>query len=51
VDVSRMLEIEKSVPKSISIQGQNLSAKNIDLIVFIVYSNTIKCDVLTGSRV
>jgi hypothetical protein len=50
VDVSRMLEIEKSVPKSISIQGQNLSAKAIDLIVFVSYSQTIKCDVLTGNR-
>jgi hypothetical protein len=51
VDVSRMLDIEKSVPKSISIQGQNLSAKEIDLIVFIAYRNTLKVDVLTGSRV
>jgi hypothetical protein len=51
VDVSRMLEIEKSVPKSISIQGQNLSVKAIDLIVFVAYKNQLKCDVLTGSRV
>ena len=50
VDVSRMLDIEKSVPKSISIQGQNLSAKDIDLIVFIAYKQSLKCDVLTGSR-
>jgi hypothetical protein len=46
-----MLEIEKSVPKSISIQGQNLSAKAIDLIVFIAYKQSIKCDVLSGNRV
>jgi hypothetical protein len=51
VDVSRMLEIEKSVPKSVSIQGQNLSAKAIDLIVFIAYKQSLKVDVLTGSRV
>lgn len=51
VDVSRMLEIEKSVPKSVSIQGQNLSVKNIDLIVFIAYKQQLKVDVLTGSRV
>jgi hypothetical protein len=51
VDVSRMLEIEKSVPKSVSIQGQNLSGKDIDLIVFIAYKQTLKVDVLTGSRV
>ena len=51
VDVSRMLEIEKSVPKSVSIQGQNLSAKAIDLIVFVAYKNQLKIDVLTGNRV
>ena len=50
VDVSRMLEIEKSVPKSISIQGMNLSAKAIDLIVFVAYTQSIKVDVLTGNR-
>jgi hypothetical protein len=50
VDVSRMLEIEKSVPKSISIQGINLSAKAIDLIVFVAYTQTLKVDVLTGNR-
>ena len=51
VDVSRMLEIEKSVPKSVSVQGQNLSAKAIDLIVFISYKQQLKVDVLSGSRV
>lgn len=51
VDVSRMLEIEKSVPKSVSIQGQNLSAKAIDLIVFIAYKQQLKVDVLSGNRV
>jgi hypothetical protein len=50
VDISRMLEIERSVPKSVSIQGTNLSAKAIDLIVYISYVQTIKVDVLTGSR-
>jgi len=51
VDISRMLEIERSVPKSVSIQGTNLSAKAIDLIVFVSYRQTLKIDVLTGSRV
>jgi len=51
VDISRMLDIERSVPKSVSIQGTNLSAKAIDLIVFISYRQTLKVDVLTGSRV
>lgn len=51
VDISRMLDIERSVPKSVSIQGTNLSAKAIDLIVFISYRQTLKVDVLTGNRV
>jgi len=50
VDVSRMLDVERSVPKSVSIQGQNLSAKAIDLIVFISYKQSLRVDVLTGSR-
>lgn len=49
-DISRMLEIERSVPKSVSIQGTNLSAKAIDLIVFISYKQQIKVDVLTSNR-
>jgi hypothetical protein len=50
VDISRMLDVERSVPKSVSIQGQNLSAKAVDLIVFISYKQTLRVDVLTGSR-
>ena len=50
VDVSRMLEIEEAVPKSISIQGTNLSAKAIDMIVFVSYTQKLKVDVLTGNR-
>ena len=50
VDVSRMLDVERSVPKSVSIQGQNLNAKALDLIVFISYKQTLRVDVLTGSR-
>lgn len=51
VDIGRMLDIEKSVPKSVSVQGTNLSAKAIDLIVFISYTQTLKVDVYTGNRV
>ncbi len=51
VNVSRCLEIEKKVPKSVSIQGQNMSGKAIDLIVFLAYEQTISVDVLSGSRV
>lgn len=51
VNVSRCLDIEKAVPKSVSIQGQNMSGKAIDLIVFLAYEQTISVDVLSGSRV
>jgi hypothetical protein len=51
VNVSRCLEVEASVPKSVSIQGQNMSGKAIDLIVFLVYSQSISVDVLSGARV
>jgi hypothetical protein len=51
VDVSRCLDVEKAVPKSVSIQGQNMSGKAIDLVIFLAYSQTISVDVLSGSRV
>jgi hypothetical protein len=50
-NVSRMLPVEESVPKSVQIIGQNLSARALDLFVFITYGVSIDCDVLTGSRV
>jgi hypothetical protein len=50
-NVSRMLPVEESVPKSVQIIGQNLSAKPLDLWVFITYGVSIDVDVLTGSRV
>jgi len=51
VDVSRMLPVEESVPKSIQIVGQNYSGKAIDLWAMIEYGVDISIDVLTGSRV
>lgn len=51
VNVSRCLEVEASVPKSVSIQGQNMSGKAIDLYVFLVYAQSLSVDVLSGSRV
>jgi len=51
VNVSRMLPVEESVPKSVQIIGQNQSALPIDLWVFIEYGVDISIDVLTGSRV
>jgi hypothetical protein len=50
-NVSRMLTVEESVPKSVQIIGQNLSARALDLWVFITYGVSIDCDVLTGARV
>jgi hypothetical protein len=51
VNVSRMLPVEESVPKSVQIVGQSLSPFALDLMVFIEYGCEISVDVLTGSRV
>lgn len=51
VNVERMLPVEKTVPKSVQILGQNMSSKAIDLIVFVEYENEISIDALTGARV
>jgi hypothetical protein len=51
VNIERMLPVETSVPKSIQILGQNLSAKSIDLYCFVEYGNEISIDALTGARV
>jgi hypothetical protein len=51
VDVSRMLPVEESVPKSVQIIGTNQSAKAIDLYVFVEYGVSIQIDSLTGVRV
>lgn len=51
VDVSRMLDVERAVPKSISITGQNQSAQTIDLMVFVSYGQTVSIDALSGARV
>jgi hypothetical protein len=51
VNCSRMLPVEEPVPKSVSIIGQNQSARAIDLYVFVEYGVEVAIDVLTGSRV
>lgn len=51
VNCSRMLPVEEPVPKSVSIIGQNQSAKAIDLYVFCEYGCEIRFDILTGNRV
>ena len=51
VDLSRMLPVEESVPKSIQLIGQNLSQSNIDLFCFVEYGVGTQIDALTGVRV
>jgi hypothetical protein len=51
VDLSRMLPVEESVPKSIQLIGQNLSLSNIDLFCFVEYGVGTQIDALTGVRV
>lgn len=50
-NVSRMLPVEESVPKSISCIGINQSAKEINLWCFVEYGVNINIDILTGARV
>jgi hypothetical protein len=51
VDVSRMLPVEESVPKSVQIIGTNLSQRKITLMCFIEYGCEVDIDILTGARV
>jgi len=51
VDVSRMLPVEETVPKSVQIIGQNASALAVDLMCFIEYGVSVSIDALTGARV
>lgn len=51
VDVSRMLPVEESVPKSVQVIGQNMSAQAIDIWCFIEYGVDVSIDILTGARV
>mgnify|MGYP003630346632 FL=1 len=51
VDLSRMLPVEESVPKSIQVIGQNMSGKIVDYFVFVEYGVEVSVDALTGVRV
>jgi hypothetical protein len=51
VDVSRMLPVEETVPKSVQLVGQNQAVSPIDLICFIEYGVSVSIDALTGARV
>ena len=37
-----------TIPKSVAVQGQNVSAKAVDLFVYITFKRTFKIDCLTG---
>lgn len=50
-NVSRMLPVEESVPKSISCIGINFGTKPINLWCFVEYGVNINIDILTGARV
>ena len=51
VDVSRMLPVERTVPKSISLVGTNASSQILNLYVFSEYSCSLALDILSGARV
>jgi hypothetical protein len=51
VNVSRMLPVEESVPKSVQIIGTNQSGYALDLWCFIEYGCDVSIDILSGSRV
>jgi hypothetical protein len=51
VNCGRMLPVEEAVPKSVNVLGQNMSAKPIDLYIFVEYGVEVSIDILTGSRV
>ena len=51
VNVERCLPNEKGVSKSVNIIGQNMSALDLDLYVFVEYSISVSINVFTGSRV
>tara|TARA_R110000772_G_scaffold263930_1_gene384021 strand:+ start:2089 stop:3795 length:1707 start_codon:yes stop_codon:yes gene_type:complete len=51
LDLSRMLPVETSVPKSVQLIGQNASAKALSYFVFVSYETEISIDALTGTRV
>ncbi len=51
VNTARMLPVDEAVPKSVQVQGQNLSERTVRFVVFIEYGVQVSVDVLTGSRV
>jgi len=48
LQVNRGTELEKSSPKSVQVQMQNLSAKTIDYYIYVTYETSINLDVGLG---
>jgi len=46
--VNRGTELEKSNPKSVQVQFQNVSAKKMDYYIYITYETSINLDVGLG---
>ncbi len=51
INTSRMLPIDESVPKSVTITGKSLSKLDMVMYCFIEYGVQVSVDVLTGARV
>ncbi len=51
VNCARQLPIDEAIPKSVSIQGQLNTIKDVQFYVFIEYGVQVNVDVLTGARV
>ena len=51
VNLERALPIERTVPKSVVIQGQNMSALTMDYFIFVEMSANVALNVILGSRV
>jgi hypothetical protein len=51
VNVERQLPIERSVPKSVVLQGVNASAQPVDYYIFLEYGQSLALNVLLGARV
>jgi len=49
VDCNRGTDLERDTPKSVQIQGQNLSAKTVDYYVFVEFENSFNIDVGSGA--
>ena len=48
VNLSRQDEVNAKIPKSISLEGTNISEKPCDHLVFVCYSREMSLDCLTG---